>query len=157
MDLSIVLENQKLNIRTCGVIIHENKLLVHKNANENFCALVGGRIKIGESSEEALKREVFEEMGKKIEITGYVTTIENFFEADDFPYHEIMFVYRAEFEDEEDRKILNTIKNVEGEDELSYEWVYLDDLDKAKLNPRILRDILKNNNYIYHGINDDRE
>ena len=157
MDLSVVLENKKLNIRTCGVIIHENKLLVHKNMNDDFCALVGGRIKIGESSEDALKREMFEEMGKRIEIIRYITTIENFFEADDYPYHEIMFVYRAEFKDEEDKKILTTINNIEGEDELSYEWIDLDKLEEAKLNPRILREMLKNEEYSSHEINDERK
>lgn len=28
MDLSVVLNNQKLNIRACAIIIHDNKLLV---------------------------------------------------------------------------------------------------------------------------------
>ena len=104
MDLSVVLENQKLNIRACAIIIHENKLLVHKNINEDFCALVGGRVKIGESSEQTIKREIFEEMGKRIEITGYATTVENFFDDEKFPYHEIMFTYTAEFVDELDKK-----------------------------------------------------
>ena len=109
MDLSVVLNNQKLNIRACAIIIHDNKLLVHNNVNESHVALVGGRVKIGESSEQTLKREIMEEMGKEIEIIEYVSTIENFFEADDMPYHEIMFVYRVDFKNEEDKKIIETI------------------------------------------------
>ena len=121
MDLSVVLNNQKLNIRACAIIIHDNKLLVHNNVNESHVALVGGRVKIGESSEQTLKREIMEEMGKEIEILEYVSTIENFFEADDMPYHEIMFVYRVDFKNEEDKKIIETIHNVEGEDEHIYD------------------------------------
>lgn len=157
MDLSVVLENQKLNIRASAVIIHENKLLVHKNINDDYCALVGGRIKIGESSEDAVKREIFEEMGKRVELIEYITTIENFFELGEVPYHEIMFVYRAEFENEEDKKILTTIKNVEGEDELRYEWIDLDKLEEVNLKPFALKEILKNNTFPIHKIHDERK
>ena len=157
MDLSVVLNNQKLNIRACAIIIHDNKLLVHNNVNESHVALVGGRVKIGESSEQTLKREIMEEMGKEIEILEYVSTIENFFEADDMPYHEIMFVYRVDFKNEEDKKIIETIHNVEGEDELRYDWIDLDKINEYPLKPDILKDLLRNNKYLGHGINDERK
>ncbi len=157
MDLSVVLNNQKLNIRACAIIIHDNKLLVHNNVNESHVALVGGRVKIGESSEQTIRREIMEEMGKKIEIIEYVSTIENFFEADDMPYHEIMFVYRVDFKNEEDKKIIETIHNVEGEDELRYDWIDLDKIDEYPLKPDILKDLLRNNKYLGHGINDERK
>ena len=44
MDLSVILNSQKLNIRACALIIHENKILVHNNINESHVALVGGRV-----------------------------------------------------------------------------------------------------------------
>ena len=157
MDLSVVLNNQKLNIRACAIIIHDNKLLVHNNVNESHVALVGGRVKIGESSEQTIRREIMEEMGKKIEIIEYVSTIENFFEADDMPYHEIMFVYRVDFKNEEDKKIIETIHNVEGEDELRYDWIDLDKINEYPLKPDILKDLLRNNKYLGHGINDERK
>ena len=68
--------------------------------NESHVALVGGRVEIGESSEQTIRREIMEEMGKEIEIIEYLSTIENFFDADDMPYHEIMFVYRVDFKGE---------------------------------------------------------
>ena len=157
MDLTVVLDNQKLNIRSCGIIIHDNKLLVHNNINESHVALVGGRVKIGENSEDTLKREILEEMGKEIEIVEYVSTIENFFDADDMPYHEIMFVYKIDFKNEKDKRITDTIYNVEGEDELRYDWIDLDKIDEYPLKPVILKELLKNNKFLGHGINDDRK
>lgn len=156
MDLSIVLEGQKLNIRATAVIIHDNKLLVHKNANEDFCALVGGRVQIGESSEETIKREIFEEMGKKVEILEYLTTIENFFDDVVVPYHEIMFMYRVEFTDEEDKKILTPIKNIEGNEELTYNWIDIDKLEEIKLNPYPIRKMIKDNVFPAHKVYDER-
>ena len=157
MDLSVVLNNQKLNIRACAIIIHNNKLLVHNNVNESHIALVGGRVEIGESSEQTIRREIMEEMGKEIEILEYVSTIENFFDADDMPYHEIMFVYRVDFKNEEDKKIVETIHNVEGEDELRYDWIDLAKINEYPLKPDILKDLLRNSKYLGHGINDERK
>ena len=155
MDLSIVLDNKKLNIRACAIIIHDNKLLVHNNNNENHIALVGGRVEIGESSEQTIKREIMEEMGKEIEILEYISTIENFFNADDMPYHEYMFVYRVDFKNEEDKKIIDTIYNIEGEDELRYEWVDIDQIEEYPLKPTILKDMIINNKYPIHEINNE--
>lgn len=36
-------------------------------------------------------------------------------------YHEIMFIHKIEFTDEEDKKIEYTMKNIEGKDYLQYE------------------------------------
>ena len=49
MDLTIDVEEYKWNIKAVVVIIHNNKLLVHKNKKSNYC-LPGGRVEIGESS-----------------------------------------------------------------------------------------------------------
>ena len=157
MDLTVVLDNKKLNIRACALIIHNNKLLVHNNVNESHVALVGGRVKIGESSEDTLKREIKEEMGKEIEILEYVSTIENFFDADDMPYHEIMFVYRVDFKDDADKKIIDSIKNIEGEDELRYDWIDLDKIEQYPLKPQILKRMIKKRCFSIHEINDDRK
>ena len=157
MDLTVVLDNKKLNIRACALIIHNNKLLVHNNVNESHVALVGGRVKIGESSEDTLKREIKEEMGKENEILEYVSTIENFFDADDMPYHEIMFVYKVDFKNDEDKKIIDSIKNIEGEDELRYDWIDLDKIEEYTLKPQILKSMIKNKNFSIHEINDDRK
>ena len=80
MDITIDVEDYKLNIRAAGIIIHNNKLLTHRNVNSDHYALPGGRVEIGENSEETIKREILEETGKEIEIKGYISTIENFFE-----------------------------------------------------------------------------
>ena len=95
MDITIDVEDYKLNVRAAGILIHNDKLLVHKDLNKEHYALIGGRVEIGENSEDTIKREILEEMGKEIEITGYVSTIENFFELNSKKFHEIMFVHKS--------------------------------------------------------------
>ena len=157
MDITIDIEDYKLNIRAAVVIIHNNKILVHRNTKSDHYALLGGRVEIGEASEETVKREVLEETGKKIEITGYVSTIENFFEMKGSKYHEILFVYKAEFVDEQDRHIEETIKNVEGKEYLQYEWLDLDKIDEYLLQPKVVKEILKGNQFPIHKINIDNK
>ena len=155
MDITINVDNYKLNVRAAGIMIHNGKILVHKNINSDDYALIGGRVEIGESSANTIKREIKEELGKDVEIIGYISTIENFFEMKGSKYHEIMFVHKIEFANEEDKKIEYTMKNIEGKDYLQYEWLEMDKIDEYPLLPRAVKDILKENKFPIHKINND--
>ena len=155
MDLTLDIEEYKLNIRAGGVIIHNNKILTHKNINKNHYCLPGGRVAIGESSEETIKREIKEELGKDIEITGYIATIENFFEIDNKKYHEIYFLHKIEFKNEEDKNIEYTMHNEEGKEYLRYEWIDLDKIEEYNILLICLKDILKSTKFPVHKINND--
>ena len=155
MDLTLDIEEYKLNIRAGGVIIHNNKILTHKNINKNHYCLPGGRVTIGESSEETIKREIKEELGKDIEITGYIATIENFFEMENKKYHEIYFLHKIEFKNEEDKNIEYTMHNEEGKEYLRYEWIDLDKIEEYNILPICLKDILKSTKFPVHKINND--
>lgn len=155
MDITIDVEDYKLNVRAAGAIIHNNKVLVHKNVNSDHYALVGGRIEIGENSVDTIKREIKEELGKEIEIIGYISTIENFFEMKGSKYHEIMFVHEVEFVDEKDKEIEYTLENIEGKDYLKYEWLELDKIEQYPLWPKAIREVLKENKFPVHKINND--
>ena len=60
MDITVDMEEYKLNVRAAGIIIHKGKVLLHKSNKEKHYALLGGRVKIGENSENTLKREILE-------------------------------------------------------------------------------------------------
>ena len=155
MDLTLDVENYKLNIRAAGVIIHNNKVLTHKNINKDHRALPGGRVEIGENSEQTVKRELEEELGKKVKTEGYVATIENFFELEGKKYHEIFFIHRVEFVDKQDQEITYTLHNVEGKEYLNYEWIELDEIDKYNIVPACLKEILKQKQFSVHRIYED--
>lgn len=72
MDLCLDVGEYIINVRVGGVIRNENKVLVHHNPKKNHVALIGGRIKMGEDSISALKREIKEEIG---EDTIFVKTV----------------------------------------------------------------------------------
>lgn len=155
MDITLDVGEYKLNVRAAAIIVHNNKILVHKNMNSNHYALIGGRVEIGEDSERTIKREILEELGKEIEITGYISTIENFFKMKGSKYHEIMFVHKAEFVNERDRVIDKTLKNIEGKDYLRYEWLDLEKIDQYPLMPEGIKEVLKEGKFPIHKINRD--
>ncbi len=154
MNLSIDIEDYKLNIRAGGLIIHNNKILAHKNINKDHYCIPGGRIELGENSETTIKREIQEELGKDIDILKYSSTIENFFYMNEKKYHELYFLYRVEFKNEEDKKIEYTMHNMEGKDYLQYEWLDIDKIDEYNILPECLKDMLKKDNMPTHVINE---
>ena len=156
MDITVDVGDYRLNVRTAGVIIHNNKILLHKNKKNVNYALMGGRVNFGETSEDALKREVMEELGKDIEIIGCVAVVENLFRMKEKDYHEIMFVYQAEFLKEEDKQTEKEMPNIEGKDDLYYEWIPIDKLQEIELRPVAIKEVLQKKEFPTHIVNDDR-
>ena len=72
-----------------------------------------------------------------------------------FKYHEIMFVHKAEFTKEEDKKIDYTIKNIEGKEYLQYEWIDIEKIDEYPIVPKVIKPILKQGEFPVHSINND--
>ena len=157
MDITFKNENHILNVRAAAIIIHNNKVLMHRSINESYHALLGGRVELGESSTDTVKREVMEELGKEVEITGYCCTIENFFNFRNSEYHEIMFVHFAEFTNEDDKKIEETIKNIEGREDLEYRWLDLDKIKEYEVRPEAMKKVLADKIFPVHVVNDDRK
>ena len=61
-DISVIVGEHLLNYRVSAIIKKENKVLVHHSIGSEHFTLPGGRVKEGESSIEALQREIKEEM-----------------------------------------------------------------------------------------------
>jgi ADP-ribose pyrophosphatase YjhB (NUDIX family) len=55
--------------------------------------LIGGSVELGERHRDAIIREVDEELGATIDGLRYVATVENIFQINGTPGHEIVFLY----------------------------------------------------------------
>lgn len=69
MDISYKYGNQKFNYRVCAMIISGNKILAMHDEQSPYFYLPGGRVTMGETAEQAVVREVQEELGVTPKIT----------------------------------------------------------------------------------------
>lgn len=78
-----------------GVIVKNNKVVMLTNKGNNKLWFPGGGVEIGEKMETALKREVLEETGLKIEIKKFLLFKENFFydQPSDGAFHGFLFFF----------------------------------------------------------------
>ncbi|WP_068268676.1 NUDIX hydrolase [Caviibacter abscessus] len=93
MDINFKFNDITLNVRVAGIYIKNNKVLFNRHKDSTFYNLPGGRIKLGESSSNALIREYFEETNEHIEIISKPYILENFFSRNGNNYHEYLFLY----------------------------------------------------------------
>ena len=81
-DLSVKTEGGILNIRVGAIIMKGEEFLMVENDLFDHMYSVGGRIKFGETAEEAVVREVYEETGTKMEVDRLGFVHEVFFPGD---------------------------------------------------------------------------
>lgn len=82
----------KFTYRVGGIAIHKGHVLFQKataDPHNIFWFLPGGRAELGESASQALQREMMEELNVSIAIERPVFLLENFFESDTIPHHEL--------------------------------------------------------------------
>lgn len=81
-DMCIPCDAGILNIRVGAIIQKDRKILMVGNERSDYLYSVGGRIKFGETAEEAILREIWEETGVKMEIDRLGFVHENYFYGD---------------------------------------------------------------------------
>ena len=80
--MCVTCDDGVLNIRVGAIIMKDGKVLMVGNERADYLYSVGGRIKFGETAEDAVVREVFEETGVKMEIDRLGFVHENYFFGD---------------------------------------------------------------------------
>lgn len=81
-DMTVPCDNGLINIRVGAIIMKGGKFLMVGNERADYLYSVGGRIKFGETAEEAIIREVQEETGVRMEIDRLGFIHENYFVGD---------------------------------------------------------------------------
>ena len=104
----------ELRIRTTAlcVLYRAGKILVFEgydaSIDETFYRPLGWGVLLGETAADAVVREIREEIGAVISNVRQLGVLENIFEFEESPGHQIMFIFDAEFDDQSlyERKII---------------------------------------------------
>ena len=133
MDLSIPVGDIILYIRVTGLVKTPRGFLFEKKSDREYIFVLGGKVMINETSDEAMKREIKEEIGMEVKDLTLCSVIENFYKTVTEKIHEICFVYKI------DTIFTGVIPS--GCIEVS-----IDDIDKYDVRPIQIIDVLKNKN-----------
>lgn len=149
MDLKIKTESEEFHGRTCGIIKQDNFFLIMRVNKTPYYHIPGGHIEIGEDSEQALIREIKEEIGCDIQNAKLFAIQENFWIRREKRCHGIEFYYTIEPKQRLEIKDYETIEIDKGEEKLlEFKWVTLEELKNTDLRPNSIRDILINGQYL---------
>lgn len=140
MDLTINTELGKLNVRVAAVIIHNGKVLLEKSDNNDYYGFIGGRVKFGETAEQAIARELNEELGELSHIIRPLYVTQNLFEINGCKYHEIGFYFLAAVSQRLIDK--NAFESNDGKN-ICY-WLDIDKLSTVKVVPEYIASNLTN-------------
>lgn len=156
-DMCVPCQEGILNIRVGGIIMRDGKLLMVGNDRSDYLYSVGGRIKFGETAEEAIVREILEETGVKMEIDRLGFVHENYFYGD-APANLGKLIYEISFffymkVPQDFAPVSESFTEDQSKEYLK--WVSLD--EDIQMYPTFFRSELQNpENTVKHFVTDER-
>ena len=84
-----------------GLLLHHDHVLLtdayDATSGEHFSRPIGGSVEVGERAAEAVVREYLEEFGLRVEVIAPLGVVENLFDYEGQPGHEIVFEFVLHF------------------------------------------------------------
>ena len=156
-DMTVPCDNGFINIRVGAIIMKGGKILMVGNERNDYLYSVGGRVKFGETAEEAVVREVLEETGVRMEIDRLGFVHENYFVGDSPTklgkiIYEISFFFYMKVPD----NFLPKNDSFTEDNNREYlKWISPD--DEQRIYPDFFKTALTNPiNYVQHFVTDER-
>ncbi|MGT2756761.1 NUDIX hydrolase [Streptococcus ovuberis] len=136
MDFRTTIDHKTFGVRATALLVRGNQIYLAKSpAGQYYC--IGGAITVGETTEEAVRREVREEVGCEISVDQLAFVVETTFCQPDVNVHTIEFHYLVTPVTEPSPSLR------ENGTPRECEWMDIDKLDKIDLRPAFLKTALK--------------
>ena len=138
-DISFGFDEYCFGVRTVGVVVRNGKVLVQHERDGNEYALPGGTVKLGETTEETLVREYYEETGSDIIIKKLLWTEESIWEYNGKKQHGIAFYYLIDLQDD---SIFQRSEFVSQKDNCNIVlgWMPVNDLENIIIYPEFVKE-----------------
>lgn len=125
----------RFNYRVAGIALRDNHVLLNRLNRHWF--LPGGRVEMGETSIEALQREMQEELEVEASVGRLLWVAESFFDGVEAKnYHELCFYYAMTLVP--DAPIVYATEPLVIADGSTFQWFSLAELDAITLYPPFL-------------------
>ena len=144
-DINFKIDDIIFNCRAVAIIIYDDKILFQKRKQDEFWALPGGKIRVGETTKEAITRELKEELGLvNFNVSDVVTVSEYFFEFGKDKYHQFIFGHKVSVLDSEWIFKDETFTGIEEQENLLFKWFELNELETEPIKPDFVKEQLEN-------------
>ena len=142
MDLTFKTQEGIFNYRVCAIILHDGALLTTKNKNTPYFFLPGGRVKLHETADAAIEREVFEELGVHGKIVRPLWLNQGFFTEDvtGQRFHELCLYYLVDISDTTLLSQGRCFTRTEDDRQYLYQWLPLSGLKDEYLYPLFIKE-----------------
>ena len=141
MDITFKTEEGRFNYRVCALIIHNGKILAMQDERSPYYYLPGGRVNLHESADDAVLREVREELEIDAEIVRPLWLNQGFFQEDvsGERFHELCVYYLMDISKTDLLSRGNTFTLREGKHVHRYEWIAFERLQEEYFYPKFLK------------------
>lgn len=141
MDISFQSENEKFNYRVCAVILNDGKILAMQDERSPYFYLPGGRVKMGETAEDAVIRETKEELNIVARIIRPLWLNQGFFkeDVDGLQYHEICIYFLMDISDTDLLSRGDAFFRQEGVHRHTFQWLKYEQLQHECFYPVFLK------------------
>jgi len=141
MDIAFKTGTGKFNYRVCAMMIHDGKILAMHDERSPYYYLPGGRVKLGETAEEAVVREVQEELAMTPKIARPLWLNQAFFteDVDHLNYHELCIYFLMDITDTDLLERGNSFVSIEGQHTHTFEWLEFGRLKDEYFYPLFLK------------------
>lgn len=141
MDISFQREEQKFNYRVCAMMLSEEKILAMHDERSPYFYLPGGRVKMGETAEQAVVRKVQEELGVTAQILRPLWLNQAFFteDVDHLHYHELCIYFLMDITKTDLLARGSVFTAREGQRTHTFEWLAFDRLESEYFYPLFLK------------------
>ena len=144
-DINVIINDINFNCRAVAIIKYDDKILFQKQQKDKYWALPGGKIHILEKGEEAIKRELKEELGiNEIKVQKCFSVSEYFFKYENNRYHQYIFSYIVNIPEKEWIFKQEEFLGIEKEKNLIYKWITIENLKDNLIKPDFLASQLLN-------------
>lgn len=141
MDLSFSIKEGVFNYRACAVITQGERLLVMKDERTPYYYLPGGRVRMQETAEQAVLRELREELEIEARLVRLLWFCQSFFTEDvtGERFHELCLYYLVDTADTDLAARGDCFSHREREHRQVFTWLPWEKLDTAYLYPAFLK------------------